>query len=120
LPIGDIVFWRVVARNDCGEAISAVRQLRIIPNGIHDFGAGRELSVYPNPVKRQLTVEATGNWPSGVKAILFDATGRQLAEYGLNGNGRVQWDLGAIPAGVYYLRFASLGLERTERLVVLP
>jgi subtilisin-like proprotein convertase family protein len=120
LPIGDIVFWRVVASNDCGEAISAVRQLRIIPNGIHDFGAGRELSVYPNPVKGQLTVEATGNWPSGVKAILFDATGRQLAEYGLNGSGRVQWDLGAIPAGVYYLRFASLGLERTERLVVLP
>jgi subtilisin-like proprotein convertase family protein len=120
VPAGDILFWRVIARNDCGDAISDVRQFRIIPNGVHDFGAGRELSVYPNPVKGKLTVEATGNWPSGVKAVLFDATGRHLAEYSLNGGGRAQWDLGAIPAGVYYLRFASLGLERTERLVVLP
>lgn len=120
IPTGDIVFWRIVARNSCGEAISDVRQFRIIPNGVHDFGAGRELSVYPNPVKGQLTVEATGNWPAAVDAVLFDATGRQLAEYRLNGGGRAQWDLGAIPAGVYYLRFAALGLERTERLVVLP
>lgn len=120
VPAGDVIFWRVIARNDCGDAISPVRQFRIIPNGIHDFGAGRELSVYPNPVKGQLMVEATGNWPAVVNAVLFDATGRRLAEYKLNGGGRAQWDLGAIPAGVYYLRFASLGLERTERLVVLP
>lgn len=120
VPTGDLIFWRIVALNDCGEAISSVRQFRIIPNGIHDFGGGRELSVYPNPVKGQLTVEATGNWPTDLNAVLFDATGRQLAEYRLEGGGRAQWDLGSIPAGVYYLRFASLGLERTERLVVLP
>jgi subtilisin-like proprotein convertase family protein len=120
IPTGDLVFWRIIARNECGEAISPVRQFRIIPNGVHDFGAGRELSVYPNPVKGQLTVEATGNWPAAVDAVLFDATGRLLAEYRLNGGGRAEWDLGAIPAGVYYLRFAALGLERTERLVVLP
>ena len=120
IPTGDIIFWRVIARNDCGEAISPVRQFRIIPNGIHDFGGGRELSVYPNPVKGQLTVEATGSWPAELNAALFDATGRRIAEYRLNGGGRAEWDLGSIPAGIYYLRFASLGLERTERLVVLP
>ncbi len=120
IPAGDLIFWRIIARNDCGEAISTSRQFRIIPNGVHDFGAGRALSVYPNPVKGQLTVEATGNWLADVNAVLFDATGRQLAKYSLNGVGRAEWDLGAIPAGVYYLRFASLGLERTERLVVLP
>ncbi len=120
VPAGDLLFWRVIARNDCGEAISPVRQFRIIPNGVHDFGAGRALSVYPNPVKGQLTVEATGNWPASVNAVLFDATGRQITEYRLNGGGRADWDLGAIPAGVYYLRFAAFGLERTERLVVLP
>ncbi|TXF87127.1 T9SS type A sorting domain-containing protein [Neolewinella aurantiaca] len=120
IPTGDIIFWRVIARNDCGEAISPVRQFRIIPSGILDFGSGRELSVYPNPVRGLLTVEATGNWPTDLRAVLFDATGRHLKEYNLNGAGQVQWDLGAIPAGVYYLRFASLGLERTERLVVLP
>ena len=120
LPEGAPLFWRIIARNDCGEAVSPVREFRIVPSGVHDFGAGRALSVYPNPVQGQLTVEATGNWPDGVNAALFDATGRRLAEYRLNGGGRAEWDLGSVPAGVYYLRFSSLGLERTERLVVLP
>jgi hypothetical protein len=51
---------------------------------------------------------------------LFDATGRQLANYRMDNAGRTQWDLGKIPAGIYYLRFNSQGREQTERLVVLP
>lgn len=120
LPTGDPIFWRVISRNDCGEAISDVRQLRIIPAGTHDFGAGRILNVFPNPVKGLLTVAASGNWPGGLNATLFDATGRQLARYRLDNAGRTQWDLGTIPAGIYYLRFHSQGREQTERLVVLP
>jgi hypothetical protein len=34
--------------------------------------------------------------------------------------GRNQVDLNGIAAGVYYLRLATDGEERTERLVVLP
>lgn len=120
VPTGDPIFWRVVSRDECGDTFSEVRQLRIIPAGIHDFGGGRELSVYPNPVQRFLTVEATGSWPNGVNGALFDATGRQLSTYRMAGNGLEQWDLGSLPAGVYYLRFMGLGTERTERLVVLP
>jgi subtilisin-like proprotein convertase family protein len=120
LPIGDPIFWRVISRNDCGEAISDVREFRIIPAGTHDFGAGRVLNVFPNPVKGLLTIDATGNWPGGLNATLFDATGRQLANYIMDNAGRTQWDLGKIPAGIYYLRFNSQGREQTERLVVLP
>jgi subtilisin-like proprotein convertase family protein len=85
-----------------------------------DFGAGRMINVFPNPVKRLLTVDASGNWSGGVNATLFDATGRQLANYRMDNAGRVQWDLGSIPAGIYYLRFNSQGLEQTKRLIVLP
>ncbi|MFK8163400.1 MAG: proprotein convertase P-domain-containing protein [Lewinella sp.] len=120
LPTGDPIFWRVISRNDCGEAISEVRELRIIPAGTHDFGAGRVLNVFPNPVKGLLTVDASGNWPGGLNATLFDATGRQLAKYRMDNAGRTQWDLGTIPAGIYYLRFNGQGREQTERLVVLP
>ncbi|WP_020567100.1 proprotein convertase P-domain-containing protein [Neolewinella persica] len=120
LPTGEPIFWRVISRNDCGEAISDVREFRIIPAGTHDFGAGRVLSVFPNPVKGLLTVDASGNWPGGLNAVLFDATGRQLARYRMDNAGRTQWDLGAIPAGLYYLRFRGQGREQTERLVILP
>ncbi|MEM9928728.1 MAG: proprotein convertase P-domain-containing protein, partial [Bacteroidota bacterium] len=120
LPTGDIIYWRVIAQSACGTTTSAVREFRIVPAGTHDFGANRILNVYPNPVKGQLTVEATGSWPQGVKATLFDATGRRMADYRMANAGQDAWDLGAIPAGVYYLRFTSLGTERTERLVVLP
>ncbi len=120
LPTDDPIFWRVVSRDECGETFSEVRQLSVNPSGVHDFGGGRELFVYPNPVKRLLTIEATGSWPNGVNGTLFDATGRQLSAYRMAGNGLEQWDLGSLPAGVYYLRFMGLGTERTERLVVLP
>jgi hypothetical protein len=120
LPTGEPIFWRVISRNDCGEAISDVRELQIIPAGTHNFGAGRVLNVFPNPVKGLLTVDASGNWPGGLNATLFDAAGRQLARYRMDNAGRTQWNLGDIPAGIYYLRFTGQGREQTERLVVLP
>ena len=121
LPAGNVIYWRVIARNECGETVSEVRQFRVNPTGVHDFGAGRTLSVFPNPVRGELTVAATGNWPAGqLDGTLFDATGRRLARYRAATGARSQWDLGQLPAGVYYLRLAALGFERTERLVVLP
>jgi len=120
LPTGEPIFWRVLAEGNCGISVSDVRELRVIPTGIHDFGGGRSLSVYPNPVRRLLTVEATGSWPAGVRGLLFDATGRRLSSYRMANSGSDQWDLGTLPAGVYYLRFEGLGTQRTERLVVMP
>ena len=112
------IYWRVVSRGDCGTAVSDVRQFNITPGALHDFGGGRALNVFPNPVRRLLTVEATGNWTAGVDGILFDAAGRNLKQYRMDGAGRTQWDLGLLPAGVYYLRLTSAGTQRTERLVV--
>ena len=119
LPGGKI-FWRVIALNPCGEVVSAVNAFTVTTNSTQDFGAGRELSVYPNPVQGLLTVEAIGNWPGTIRAGLFDAAGRFVAEYQLNGTGRTEWDLGGLAAGVYYLRFSGAGQQRTERIVVLP
>jgi subtilisin-like proprotein convertase family protein len=119
LPTGESIYWRVIALNDCGNAISAVRRFSLFPVGIHDFGNGRQLSVYPNPVRDLLTVDASGAWPSGFSAQLFDATGRRMADYQTASAGRSEWNLGTVPAGVYYLRFLADGEQRTERLVVV-
>ncbi|MFT5998897.1 MAG: subtilisin-like proprotein convertase family protein [Neolewinella sp.] len=118
--------WTLILNDDAdrdGGAITAFSMLFCNDGGIsdtHDFGAGRVLNVFPNPVKGLLTVDATGNWPGGLKAVLFDATGRQLANYRMDNAGWAQWDLGKVPAGIYYLRFNSQGREQTERLVVMP
>ncbi|MEL7161176.1 MAG: T9SS type A sorting domain-containing protein, partial [Bacteroidota bacterium] len=120
LPSGESIYWRVTTSGPCGTAASEVRSFTIQGTGVQDFGGGRTLNIYPNPVKDQLTVEATGNWPSGVRAGLYDAAGRYLRTYTLSGSGRDTWALGSLSAGVYYLRFTGAGTRRTERLVVLP
>lgn len=114
------LFWRVRALNNCGTFSSITQSLTIKPNGLQGFGQGRSLSVYPNPVKGQLTIEAIGNWPNSVQVGLYDAAGRYVSGFQLNGTGRTQWDLGGLAAGMYYLRLHGAGQQRTERIVVLP
>ncbi|MEM1359411.1 MAG: T9SS type A sorting domain-containing protein, partial [Bacteroidota bacterium] len=120
LPTGRPLYWRIISNDNCGNAISAVRSVTVGPTSIQDFGQGRILSVYPNPVKQFVSVQATGNWSGNTEARLFNTRGQLLSQYTLTGSGSYQWDLGVLPAGVYYLRFEGLGVRHTERLVVLP
>ena len=120
LPEADSTYWRVVSTGPCGQATSDVRRFKARAAAVHDFGGDRSLNLYPNPVQRFLTVEATGNWSAGVAATLFSAGGRSLRTFQLQSAGRATWDLGVLPAGVYYLRLTSEGQQRTERLVVMP
>lgn len=112
-------FWRVIAVGTCGETVSSTREFTVRSTGVFDFGGGRSLSVYPNPVQRMLTVETTGDWSADLEGQLIDAAGRRLGRYRLAGGGRDRWDLGDLPAGVYYLRLTSRGEQRTDRLVVI-
>jgi hypothetical protein len=92
------------------------------PLSLQSFGANRSLNVYPNPVRGLLNLEASGNWTSDIDAMLLDATGRQLRTFRIaNPAGTLtQIDLSGLSAGVYYLRLVNQGIERTERLVVMP
>lgn len=119
LPGGKF-FWRVISLSSCGEVISDVYSFTVTTNSTQDFGSGRELSVYPNPVQGFLRVETKGNWPGTIRAGLFDASGRFIIEYQINGAGQTAWNLSSLAAGVYYLRFSGAGQQRTERIVVLP
>ncbi|MBC6996309.1 T9SS type A sorting domain-containing protein [Neolewinella lacunae] len=121
LPSGQVIFWRVIANGPCGSQISEVRMLTIRPVGVQDFGGGRSVSVYPNPVRGFLTVEAKGAWTGGINALLFDVAGRQLGIYRFAGGGSQDLiDLSGLSAGVYFLRMEGAGERHTERIVVLP
>jgi subtilisin-like proprotein convertase family protein len=122
LPENTTIYWRVLSNNDCGTAISEVRILETRPLSLQSFGVNRSLNIYPNPVRGLLNLEASGNWTSDIDAMLLDATGRQLRTFRIaNPAGTLtQIDLSGLSAGVYYLRLVNQGIERTERLVVMP
>lgn len=87
--------------------------------GTQDFGNDRTLSVYPNPARDLLTVEAAGNWPGQLRGDLYDASGRFVTDYRLNNGGRTELPVEDLAAGVYYLRLSGTGQQRTERVVIL-
>lgn len=94
----------------CGDGIT----------GTQEFGDDRTLSVFPNPARNFLTVEARGNWSGELDGGLFDAAGRFMASYQLNRLGRTELDVSGLAAGVYYLRLNGAGQQRTERVVIMP
>lgn len=117
------VFWRVVASNECGEAPSAGRLLRVdtATTSLSDFGADLSVAVFPNPTKGRVTVSLSGNWPT-VRLSVHDASGRRVDHFDRLVSGRNELALEQLPAGMYYLRFTTpgRGAVYTQRLVVVP
>jgi hypothetical protein len=84
----------------------------------------------PNPLRGGGTEFQFGLPKSArVSLAVYDATGRRVARLidGERPAGRetIRWngrdDAGAtVPAGLYFVRFATPGLQQTARLVVLP
>jgi hypothetical protein len=66
--------------------------------------AGNEVSLFPNPVKDQLTLEFTGDFHNG-QIILTDIQGRTMLSNGFPSLQTIQIDMTGYCQGVYYLRF---------------
>lgn len=91
-----------------------------------------ELRFYParpNPLARETSFAFDLPAPASVSLEVFDLTGRRVARLadGEQGAGRheVRWtatdDGGArLAGGLYFARFQTRGLTRTERVIVLP
>ena len=94
----------------CGEDVT----------GTQDFGSDRTVSVYPNPVRNLLTIDAAGNWPGDLHGTMFNTAGQLVNRYVLNRSGRTELNVAGLPAGIYYLRLDGAGQQRTERIVILP
>lgn len=101
--------------------------------GVPGDGQPVALAFYPprpNPLRGSGTDFQFGlPNPARVTLAIYDATGRRVASLidgeRPAGTAHVRWngrnDAGAsVPAGLYFVRFATPGLQRTTRLVVLP
>jgi hypothetical protein len=76
------------------------------------------LKVYPNPAQEQITLVSTADWS---KAVLFDATGREIRSYFSNGDSQQTFLLPSTSAGAYLLKVElSTGGFSVQRLLVQP
>ena len=77
---------------DGGSQASEIRRVYI--------GASVNISVYPNPARDQLAIQATGSTGLSI-ATLYDANGHVVLQQGFSGN--TSLSLERLPAGVYQL-----------------
>lgn len=122
VDLGDLtglLYWRVVANNECGNATGSPLSFSIEPNAVHQFTDGRELSIYPNPASGGLYLDMRGNWSGELDLNVLSIEGRILESRRMGAGGRYFLDLGKLPAGTYVLDLRS-GAERAlERIVLL-
>lgn len=91
------------------------------------LGCKKELSVYPNPVRKGMAVTLSwqGMEPGFYMVELFNAAGAVVRRQAMQVNAKEQVDLLEIPAslsgGIYFLRAAKAGETKpvTRKLVVL-
>jgi hypothetical protein len=94
------------------------------PNGSEDFALtqttglaeSEELSfgLYPNPATDRLTLELPG---PVAEVSLRDALGRRLKHRREVGRGRMQWSVGDLAPGVYFVTVRSEAGTATRRLL---
>ncbi len=114
-------FWRVVTTGPCGPTTSEVRTIRFNTTGTQTFTGDRSVVVFPNPLRDRISLRFEGSWTEAVELRLFSAGGRLLRTMReATPRGTASYELGSLPAGIYYLRLESNGQQRTEKLVVLP
>jgi PKD repeat protein len=96
------------------------KNLDINVTNIADLSAFRNFSVYPNPTQGALVIEAQVLRPTEVRVSIMDQVGKTIMSRGHDqapGTYRADFDLSALPAGVYLLRIESEGEARTVKLV---
>ncbi len=70
--------------------------------------AARQLVVFPNPAKGQLTITLPEGLPAGARLRASNATGQVLLEYNVKSSGGNEvLDIGRLPQGLYFLQLFS-------------
>lgn len=93
---------------------SAVFKEQIITTSIHD-GASTDITLSPNPVRNQLTVQYPGATPATL--LIFDLSGNIVFHREVK-NGLNIIDLTEIPAGVYTASVKAADYKSVKKLVI--
>lgn len=115
--------------DECGNRISRSIQLYKTEengknveeeNGIlseaNDCIGDAKISIFPNPSKGMVIVEAFGNEQKDIKATLTTLTGSLIEEKNLFGS-RQEFDLSGKPSGVYLLKLLYGEETRTWKII---
>ncbi len=79
------------------------------------------VSIYPNPVKDQLTINLELEQTQDIEVNMMDLTGRTLKSIALGWQNRVdayQIDVRDLPRGIYFLRVVAGQDSHTEKLIL--
>jgi len=78
----------------------------------------REIYVYPNPVREELTIEIwKGNEEDNYRLLLFDSTGKLLVDKKRHGNGREPVDMSQFPTGIYFLIINTVDSKKEYKII---
>ncbi|MDN3633135.1 T9SS type A sorting domain-containing protein [Neolewinella lacunae] len=83
--------------------------------------AETSVSVFPNPTASngRITIRLNGGWAKGATTLnLYDASGRQVAQWQQQSNGSLNTELPALPAGLYQLVASDGQARETARVLV--
>lgn len=78
-----------------------------------------ELSLYPNPVRNEFTVEFSNEYEGSIKLMLFDPAGRKLMERefvktSMLHKEKLQLSEASLPQGIYFLKLVGQGMEMSQ------
>lgn len=108
----------LIVSNDCGSD-TLTETVMITVDGVSEQAFETQLSLFPNPADRNLTVKYSG---SGTGALqLTDLSGRVVQEETLQLNAQSQQldlDIASLAAGIYSLQLISNGKTIEEKVVI--
>lgn len=119
LNLNGLIYWRVVANNECGNAVSGSRNFTNSPNATHDFAGGRTIALFPNPTAGNLFISMEGNWSGELSASIMSVHGQVMGNWILPAGGRQQLNVSQLPAGTYLVDLRNGTDRAVERIVIL-
>ncbi|HYD22628.1 MAG TPA: T9SS type A sorting domain-containing protein [Flavipsychrobacter sp.] len=91
----------IVEQTLCGLVKRDTVNVQVVPVSVNGITNSRQLSIYPNPANNTLTVSQEKVIFNSVSVI--NGVGQQVSSFPLNEK-ETRLDIGALPAGVYYLQ----------------
>lgn len=79
--------------------------------GVTDF----RVDIFPNPTSESLHIRLSEPAIQTISVVLLDASGQELRQQIVAGQEQLTWDLGAFPAGTYFLRLSDEAADQQQR-----
>lgn len=112
-------FWRVVALNACGEAISGFYVFSTMLTETVEL-AGTRLRIWPNPSPGQVQLELSDELTGQLDVHIYTASGQYIRQQTLPATTGIQrLDMADLPAGTYLLRIRNAQAQAHARVVIV-